>query len=143
MAAKQTVVQNADGSQTIYVRPDIIGIFGEVIGCAGGILAGGFVGMQVAKAIGPVTTTGGFVGMQVAKAIGPVTTTIEKVGKTALVGSVGLATEYYVSEGISGTFDDISELSDWGAEKIRARSQRILEQAAGQPVPAEKQETKK
>ena len=125
MAAKQTVVQNADGSQTIYVRPDIIGIFGEVIGCAGGILAGGFVGMQVAKAIGPVTTT------------------IEKVGKTALVGSVGLATEYYVSEGISGTFDDISELSDWGAEKIRARSQRILEQAAGQPVPAEKQETKK
>ena len=124
--AKQTVVQNPDGTQTIYVKPDIIGIFGEIVGCAGGLLAGGFVGMQVAKAVGPVTTT------------------IEKVGKAALVGSVGLATEYYVSEGISGTFDEISELSDWGAEKIRARSQQILTQAAGQPVvPAEKQETKK
>ena len=127
MAAKQTVVQNPDGTTTVYVKPDVIGIFGEIVGCAGGLLAGGFVGMQVAKAVGPVTTT------------------IEKVGKAALVGSVSLATEYYVSEGISGTFDDVSELSDWGAEKIRARSQKILTQAAGQPVevPAEKQETKK
>jgi len=128
MAVKQTVVQNPDGTQTIYVKPDIIGIFGEIVGCAGGFLAGGFVGMQVAKAIGPVTTT------------------VEKVGKAALVGSIGMATEYYVSEGISGTFDGISELSDWGAEKIRARSQKILAQAAGQPVqevPAQQQETKK
>ena len=126
--AKQTVVQNPDGTQTIYVKPDIIGIFGEIVGCAGGLLAGGFVGMQVAKAVGPVTTT------------------IEKVGKAALVGAVSLATEYYVSEGISGTFDEISELSDWGAEKIRAKSQRILTQASGQPVqeiPAQQQETKK
>lgn len=121
---KQTVVQNPDGTQTIYVKPDIIGIFGEIVGCAGGLLAGGFVGMQVAKAVGPVTTT------------------IEKVGKAALVGSVGLATEYYVSEGISGTFDEISELSDWGAEKIRARSQQILTQAAGQEVPAQQKKTK-
>lgn len=128
MAAKQTIVQNPDGTQTIYVKPDIIGVFGELVGCAGGLLAGGFAGVQVAKAVGPVTTT------------------IEKVGKAALVGSVGLATEYYVSESISGTFNDISELSDWGAEKIRAKSQKILAQAAGQPVqtiPAQQQETKK
>lgn len=126
--AKQTVVQNPDGTTTVYIKPDIIGIFGEIVGCAGGLLAGGFVGMQVAKAVGPVTTT------------------IEKVGKAALVGSVSLATEYYVSEGISGTFDEISELSDWGADKIRARSQKIIAQAAGQPVqeiPAQQQETKK
>lgn len=126
--AKQTVVQNEDGTTTVYVKPDIIGIFGEIVGCAGGLLAGGFVGMQVAKAIGPVTTT------------------IEKVGKAALVGSVSLAAEYYVSEGISGTFDEISELSDWGANAVRARSQKILAQAAGQPVqevPAQQQETKK
>lgn len=124
MAEKKTVVQNPDGTTTVYVKPDIIGIFGEIVGCAGGLLAGGFAGMQIAKAVGPVTTT------------------IEKVGKAALVGSVSLATEYYVSEGISGTFDEISELSDWGAEKIRARSQKILAQAV-QENPAQKQETKK
>ena len=126
--AKQTVVQNPDGTQTIYVKPDIIGIFGEIAGCIGGIAAGGFVGVQIAKAVGPVSTT------------------VEKVGKAVLIGSASLATEYYVSEGISGTFNEISELSDWGAEKIRARSQKILAQAAGQPaeeVPAQKQETKK
>ena len=125
--AKQTVVQNPDGSQTIYVRPDIIGIFGEVVGCIGGLACGGFVGVQVAKAIGPVATT------------------MEKVGKWVVVGSAGMATEYYVSEGISSTFDEISEISDWGAEKIRQKSQKILEQAAGQPVevPAQQQEIKK
>lgn len=125
--AKQTVVQNPDGTTTVYVKPDIIGIFGEIVGCVGGLAAGGFVGVQIAKAVGPVTTT------------------VEKVGKAVLIGSASLATEYYVSEGISKTFDEISEVSDWGAEKIRARSQKILTQAAGQPVeiPAEKQETKK
>lgn len=128
MAAKQTVVQNPDGTTTVYVKPDIIGIFGEIVGCVGGLACGGFVGVQVAKAIGPVATT------------------MEKVGKWVVVGAAGTATEYYVSEGISGTFNDISEISDWGAEKIRARSQKILAQAAGQPVqevPAQQQETKK
>ena len=126
--AKQTVVQNPDGTQTIYVKPDIIGIFGEIAGCIGGIAAGGFVGMQIAKAVGPVSTT------------------VEKVGKAVLIGSASLATEYYVSEGISGTFDEISELSDWGVNAVRARSQKILAQAAGQPVqevPAQQQEIKK
>lgn len=126
--AKQTVVQNPDGTQTIYVKPDVIGIFGEIVGCVGGIVAGGFAGVQIAKAVGPVSTT------------------LEKVGKAVLVGSVSCATEYYVSEGISSTFNQMSEISDWGAEKIRARSQTILTQAAGQPVqqvPAQQQETKK
>lgn len=126
MAAKQTVVQNSDGSTTIYVKPDIIGIFGEIVGCAGGLVAAAFVGVKVAEAIGPVSTT------------------VEKVGKAVAVSSFSLATEYYVSEGISGTFNDISELSDWGADKIRERSQKILAQAAAEQVQTvEKQETKK
>ena len=127
--AKQTVVQNEDGTTTVYVKPDIIGIFGEIAGCIGGLAAGGFVGVQIAKAVGPVSTT------------------LEKVGKAVLIGSASLATEYYVSEGISGTFNEISELSDWGANAVRARSQKILAQAAGgqpiQEVPAQQQETKK
>ena len=127
MAAKQTVVQNPDGSQTIYVKPDLIGIFGEIVGCAGGIVAAGFVGVQMWKLIGPASST------------------VEKAGKVFLVASVSTAADYWVSEGISGTFDEISELSDWGAEKIRAKSQKILAQAAGQPVevPAQQQEIKK
>lgn len=123
--AKQTVVQNPDGTTTVYVRPDVIGTVGEVVGCLGGIVAGGFVGVQVWKAVGPAEKT------------------LEKVAKAFLVGSVSTATEYYVSEGISKTFNDISQLSDMGADAIRARSQRIIEQAAGQPVPAQQQETKK
>ena len=126
--AKQTVVQNPDGSTTVYVKPDIIGTVGEVVGCLGGIVAGGFVGVQVWKAVGPAEKT------------------LEKVAKAFLVGSVSTATEYYVSEGISKTFNDISQLSDMGANAIRERSQQIIEQAAGQPVqqvPAQQQETKK
>lgn len=123
--AKQTVVQNPDGTTTVYVRPDVIGTVGEVVGCLGGIVAGGFVGVQVWKAVGPAEKT------------------LEKVAKAFLVGSVSTATEYYVSEGISKTFNDISQLSDMGADAIRAKSQRIIEQAAGQPVPAQQQETKK
>lgn len=126
--AKQTVVQNPDGTTTVYVRPDVIGTVGEVVGCLGGIVAGGFVGVQVWKAVGPAEKT------------------LEKVAKAFLVGSVSTATEYYVSEGISKTFNDISQLSDMGANAIRERSQRIIEQAAGQPVqqvPAQQQETKK
>jgi hypothetical protein len=126
--AKQTVVQNEDGTTTVYVRPDVIGTVGEVVGCLGGIVAGGFVGVQVWKAVGPAEKT------------------LEKVAKAFLVGSVSTATEYYVSEGISKTFNDISQLSDMGANAIRERSQRIIEQAAGQPVqqvPAQQQETKK
>lgn len=125
--AKQTVVQNPDGTTTVYVRPDIIGTVGEVLGCLGGIAAGGFAGVQMWKLIGPASST------------------MEKVGKVFLVGSISTATEYYVSEGIAGAFNDISDLSDECAEKIRARSQRIIAQAAGQPVeiPVEKQEIKK
>ncbi len=126
--AKQKVVQNPDGTQTIYVRPDVIGTVGEVLGCLGGIVASGFVGVQMWKLIGPASST------------------MEKVGKAFLVGSISTATEYYVSEGISGAFNEISELSDWGTDKIRARSQRIIAQEAGQPVqevPAQQQGTKK
>ena len=126
--AKQTVVQNPDGTTTVYVRPDVIGTVGEVVGCLGGIVAGGFVGVQVWKAVGPAEKT------------------LEKVAKAFLVGSVSTATEYYVSEGISKTFNDISQLSDMGANAIRERSQQILTQAAGEPVqqvPAQQQETKK
>lgn len=125
--AKQKIVQNEDGTTTIYVRPDIIGTVGEVLGCLGGFAVGGFVGVQMWKLVGPATST------------------IEKVGKAFLVGSVSTAAEYYVSEGISGTFNNIGEISDWGADKIRARSEKIIAQAAGQPVevPAQQQETEK
>lgn len=126
--AKQTVVQNEDGTTTVYVRPDVIGTVGEVLGCLGGIAVGGFVGVQMWKLIGPASST------------------IDKVGKVFLVGSISTAAEYYVSEGISGTFNDISELSEMGANAVRARSQKIIAQAAGQPVqevPAQQQETKK
>ena len=112
--ATQTVVQNPDGTQTIYVKPDVIGIVGEIVGCIGGLAAGGFVGVQIAKAIGPVYKT------------------VDKVGKAVLIGSASLATEYYVSEAISNSFDQISEISDWGAEKIKARSQHILQEEVGQ-----------
>lgn len=126
MAAKTTVVENQDGSRTIYVKPDIIGIFGEIVGCIGGIACGGFAAMKVAKMVGPAVTTA------------------EKVGKYIIVGSAGMATEYYVSEGIAGMFDEVSEISDMAAEKIRAKSQRIVQELAEeQPVQATQQKTTK
>ena len=109
MAEKQKIVQNEDGSTTIYVKPDIIGIVGEIVGCIGGIACGGLVGINVAKMIGPVSTT------------------IEKVGKAVVVGAASTATEYYVSEGIAGTFNEISDITDGVMEKFNDRTQKAIE----------------
>lgn len=125
MAQQQKIVQNPDGTTTIYVKPDIIGIFGEIVGCVGGIAVSAFAGVHVAKAIGPVTTT------------------IEKVGKTVVVASVTCATEYYVSEGIAATFNGVSETSDKVKDMIRGRSQQIVTEVVEQPVPAQQQGPKR
>lgn len=111
MAEKQKIVQNEDGTTTVYVKPDIIGIVGEIVGCIGGIACGGFVGVKLAKIIGPVTTTA------------------EKVGKVVLVGAASTATEYYVSEGIAGTFNEISDITDGVMEKLNDRVDKKKEQA--------------
>lgn len=110
MKQRQMVVENPDGSRTVYIKTDAIGIVGEIVGIAGGFLAGGFVGVQVWKAIGPAKTIA------------------EKIGKGLLVGSITTATEYYVSEGVSATFNNVAEGSDWVQSKIRLKADTMVQE---------------
>jgi hypothetical protein len=116
MAEKRKVVQNPDGTTTIYVQPDVIGTIGEIVGVVGGIAVGGYAGTLLNKSIPAATTI------------------LEKVGRALVIGSAVTATEYYVSEGIAKTFSDISDVSEISVEAVKSRTNSILTKEAKQPV---------
>ena len=115
MAEKRKVVQNPDGTTTIYVQPDVIGTIGEIVGVVGGIAVGGYAGTLLNKSIPAATTI------------------LEKVGRALVIGSAVTATEYYVSEGIAKTFSDISDVSEISVEAVKSTNS-ILTKEAKQPV---------
>jgi len=123
MAEKRKVVQNPDGTTTIYVQPDVIGTIGEIVGVVGGIAVGGYAGTLLNKSIPAATTI------------------LEKVGRALVIGSAVTATEYYVSEGIAKTFSDISDVSEISVEAVKTRTQGILAKEAKQPAKLQTVET--
>lgn len=123
MAEKRKVVQNPDGTTTIYVQPDVIGTIGEIVGVVGGIAVGGYAGTLLNKSIPAATTI------------------LEKVGRALVIGSAVTATEYYVSEGIAKTFSDISDVSEISVEAVKTRTQGILAKEAKQPAQLQTVET--